>query len=122
MARSAHLLGLQFGKTVDHNCVFIVRGNKGLEQVHAISRELAKAVVKATSQLTVSLNFALYDIIDVAFTLSEVFNDFLKVLAHEFLVRNELLSLFHPWDIVFFHISHHDCHSVTVVLAIEDHI
>ena len=91
MARSAHLLGLQFGKTVDHNCVFIVRGNEGLEQVHAISRELAKAVVKATSQLTVSLNFALYDIIDIAFTLSEVFNYFLEVLAHEFLVRNKFL-------------------------------
>ena len=86
MARSAHLLGLQFGKTVDHNCVFIVRGDEGLEQVHAISGELAKAVVKTTSQLTVSLNFALYDIIDVALTLSEIFNDLLKVLAHEFLV------------------------------------
>ena len=86
MARSAHLLGLQLGKTVNHNCVFVVRGDEGLEQVHAISRELAKAVVKATSQLTVSLNFALYDIINVAFTLSEVFNDFLKVFAHKFLV------------------------------------
>ena len=86
MARSAHLLGLQLGKTVNHNCVFVVRGDEGLEQVHAISRELAKAVVKATSQLTVSLNFTFYDIVDVAFTLSEVFNDFLEVLAHKFLV------------------------------------
>ena len=122
MARSAHLLGLQLGKTVDHNCVFIVRGDEGLEQVHAISRELAKTVVEATSQLTISLNFAFYDIIDVALTLSEVFDDFLKVLAHEFLVRNEFLSFLHSWDIVFLHISHHDSHSIAVVLAIEDDI
>ena len=86
MARSAHLLDLQLGKTVDHDCVFVVRGDEGLEQVHAISRELAKTVVKATSQLTVSLNFAFYDIVDVALTLSEVFYDFLKVFAHKFLV------------------------------------
>ena len=86
MARSAHLLGLQLGKTVDHNCVFVVRGDEGLEQVHAISRELAKAVVKAASQLTVSLNFTFYDIVDVAFTLSEILNDFLEVFAHKFLV------------------------------------
>ena len=86
MARSAHLLGLQLGKTVNHNCVFVVRGDEGLEQVHAISRELAKAVVKATSQLTVSFNFAFYDIIDIAFTLREVLNYFLEVFAHEFLV------------------------------------
>ena len=86
MARSAHLLGLQLGKTVDHNCVFVVRSDEGLEQVHAISRELAKAVVKAASQLTVSLNFTFYDIVDVALTLSEVLNYFLKVFAHEFLV------------------------------------
>ena len=59
---------------------------------------------------------------DIAFTLIEILNNFLEIFAHQFLVRHEFLCFLQSRNFVFVYFVHQDCHSVAVILSIEDDI
>jgi hypothetical protein len=91
LSRQLNLGHLQLNQVVLDHCVLEVSLHQLLQKNHVFGRELAQTFVQRPSDLRVSLDLAIRDVIDVVFAVIQIIDQSFEVLEHQLPVRQNLL-------------------------------
>ena len=95
-----------------------------LEALDVGSRELPHGVIKQSSEVAVAFLLTVEHVLDVAFAVAQVVNDFSEVPQHQVLVREQFLVADQSTDLVLRDLLFlfQDGHGVVVFLAEENQV
>jgi len=115
---------LQLGQVVGHHCILEVGVHHFFKKTHVFAIKLTHALVNQSAYLGVTCLFVINDILDIVFTVSQIFDEFAHIFEHHFSVGKNLLTLHKIANCCLGDISFvvQDGNSIKMLLAVEQHV